>query len=141
MAYSYTDYYRALRLIMRIDSLLVGIGLGLLLLIYPADLLTGWGFVAPEPAWPARLAGSSLLGMGVGFWLAAREQDVRLASVITLLISNGLVAGVLLAAYLQKELVHLSLVGRVLLIALFATCLAAVVIALPHLRPERQPFR
>jgi peptidoglycan/LPS O-acetylase OafA/YrhL len=140
MAYSFTDHYRTLRMVFRIDGIFVGIGLGLLLLIYPADLLNDWGFTAGDASWPARIAGACLLGMGLGLLIAARERNVRLAPVVTAVCSNGLIAVVLLVAYVQRELANLTLAGYALLIILFVVCLITVTVSLPYVRIERRPM-
>ena len=43
MAYTFTDHYRAARLCLRVDAVLIGLGLGLLLLAYPRDLFAEAG--------------------------------------------------------------------------------------------------
>lgn len=134
MAYTFTDHYRPVRLMLRIDGLVVGLGLGTLLLIYPIDLLTELGFAAGSPGWPARVAGSSLIGLGIGLFVAAGEPDLRAASLLTSMISNALIAVSLLFAYFQGELADLSAWGLLLLIVLFVTCLVTAVLPIPYIR-------
>ena len=39
MAYTFNDHYRAARLLLRVNAVTIGLGLGALLLVYPRDLL------------------------------------------------------------------------------------------------------
>jgi hypothetical protein len=134
MAYTFTDHYRAVRIILRVDGLVVGIGLGTLLLIYPVEMLSDLGFAASGPAWTARVGGSSLLGLGIGLIAAASERELRAASLLAAMVSNGLIALSLLLAYLQGELADLSLWGFLLLILLFIICLLTTVLPIPYVR-------
>lgn len=139
MAYSFNDPYRPVRIVLRLDAVVVGMGLGLLLLIYPTELLTSWGFDATGPAWSARIGGSSLLGLGVGLLLAASERELRVAPLIAAVLSNGLIALSLLSAYLQQELDHLTSMGYLLLVVVFGLCLLTVVMPIPYFRSNRRP--
>ncbi|MCB0116791.1 MAG: hypothetical protein R2873_05305 [Caldilineaceae bacterium] len=134
MAYTFTDHYRPVRLMMRVDGLVVGLGLGTLLLIYPVDLLMDLGFDAGDPAWPARVAGSALIGLGIGLFAASAEPELRAASLLTAMISNVLIAVSLLLAYFQGELSNLSPWGLLLLIVIFVTCLVTGVLPIPYMR-------
>jgi hypothetical protein len=134
MAYTFTDHYRTVRMILRVDGLVVGVGLGMLLLIYPVDLLSELGFAASGPAWAARVGGSGLMGLGIGLIAAAHEPELRAASLLAAMVSNGLLALSLLFAYFQGELAELSAWGFLLLILLFVICLLTTVLPIPYVR-------
>lgn len=134
MAYTFVDHYRPIRTILRVDALLVGVGLGLLLLLYPVDLLTALGFDAVAPLM-ARLAGSALLGQGLGLLLDAAEVELNAGTLVSTIISNGLLATTLFVAYINNDLAHLTLWGNLLLLVIFVTCLLTAVLPIPYLRP------
>ncbi len=134
MAYTFTDHYRPVRMMLRVDGLVIGVGLGTLLLIYPVDLLMDLGFAAGSPSWPARLGGSSLIGLGIGLLIAASEPELRIASLMAAMISNALIAVSLLMAYFQGELADLSAWGFLLLMLLFVICLIMAVLPIPYVR-------
>lgn len=134
MAYTFTDHYRTVRMMLRVDGLVVGVGLGTLLLLYPVELLTDLGFAAGGPAWTARVGGSGLVGLGIGLISAANEPELRAASLLSAMLSNGLLAISLLFAYFQGELGNLSAWGVLLLILVFAVCLITAVLPIPYVR-------
>ena len=134
MAYTFTDHYRPLRMMLRVDGVVIGLGLGVLMLIYPVDLLMDLGFAAGSPSWPARLAGSSLIGLGIGLIIAASEPELRAASLMAAMISNALIAVSLLMAYFQGELADLSAWGFLLLMLLFVISLIMAVLPIPYMR-------
>lgn len=134
MAYTFTDHYRTVRMILRVDGLVVGVGLGALLLIYPVDLLMELGFAASGSAWAARVGGSGLIGLGIGLIVAANERELRAASLLAAMFSNGLLALSLLFAYIQGELGDLSAWGFFFLILLFIVCLLTTVMPIPYVR-------
>jgi hypothetical protein len=136
LAYSLNDVYRFLRVVMRIDGLVVGLGLGLLLSSAPMPALAEWGVYAAGPVWPVRLAGGLLITLGVMLLLAAQERIVGGPSMVAMSLGNAVLALVLLIAYLQQELAMLGVFGRVLLIAVFVTCLISAVFPLHYARAE-----
>lgn len=133
MAYTFIDHYRPIRAMLRVDALVVGLGLGLVLLIHPVDMLTGLGFGVGSPLL-SRLAGSALLGLGIGQLLAAAEADLRAGTLVAAIISNGLLAASLFVAYLSGELTELTTWGYLLLLVLFVICLLSAVLPIPFLR-------
>lgn len=138
LAYSLNDLYQPLRNVMRINGAVVGLLLGLALLLLPRAVLSDWGIPLAGETWPLRSTGALLLTYGLHAWLAAREPIITLASLVHLLVTNGLLALVLLVAYLQGELAGLHLMGRLLLIVIFALCLAGTLAPLPYLRREQR---
>ena len=136
LAYSLNDVYRFLRVVMRIDGVVVGLGLGLLLTVSPQSALAEWGVHTAGPVWPVRMAGGLLLTLGVLLLLSAQERIVGGPSMVAMSLGNSVVALVLLAAYLQHELAMLNLFGQLLLIAVFVTCLIGAVFPLHYVRAE-----
>jgi len=136
LAYSLNDAYHYLRLVMRVDAVVVGFGLGLLLLIPPRAALTHWGVYVSGPGWPVRLVGGLLLTLGVMLILSASERVVPVSAMFAMALGNGFVAIVLLVAYLQQELALLGVVGQLGLIVVFAVCLVAAIFPLIHIRQE-----
>ena len=134
MAYTLGDPFRSLRLILRINGFFVGVVLGLLLLFAPRTLLLGWGIYESGPIWPLRLAGASQIGLGVFFFLTASQDYLSKLTLITTVVTNSLLALVLLVAYLQRELTGLSTVGQVLFVLLFLLCLLGAVLPLRYVR-------
>lgn len=133
MAYTFVDHYRPIRMILRVDGLVVGLGLGLLLLLHPVALLEGMGFGAGSPLL-SRLAGSALIGLGVGLLLAAAEADLRAGTLLAAILSNGLLAASLFIAYLSGDLNQLTAWGYLFLLVLFVICLFSAVLPIPYLR-------
>lgn len=136
MAYSLNDVYRFLRLVMRIDGVIVGLGLGLLLSGAPRSALAEWGVHAAGPVWPVRLAGGLLITLGVLLLLSAQERIVGGPSMVAMSLGNGVIAFVLLIAYLQQELAMLNLFGRLLLVVVFVVCLIGAVFPVHYVRAE-----
>ena len=137
LAYSLNDIFRPLRTVMRVDALLVGFGVGALLLVTPKALLAASGlYDGDSPVWFGRLAGALLVTLGLHLWMAAQERIVSTPSMITMALANGLMAVVLLTAYLQQELAALSLLGRIVLVLVFLVCLVSAISPLRYLRAE-----
>lgn len=134
MAYTLGDPFRSLRLILRINGFFVGVVLGLLLLLAPRTLLLGWGIYESGAIWSLRLAGASQIGLGIFFFLTASQDYLSKLTLITTVVTNSLLALVLLVAYLQRELTGLSTVGRVLFVLLFVLCLLGAVLPLRYVR-------
>ncbi len=108
MAYSFTDIYRPLRTLLRVNGLLVGCGLGVVLLLAPSSALIQWGLVAQDPGWSTRLAGALLVSLGIYFLLAAGQSIVDMPTLVTCLISHGPIALVLFMGYLHRDLAGLA---------------------------------
>ncbi|HXF60047.1 MAG TPA: hypothetical protein VNK95_00440, partial [Caldilineaceae bacterium] len=109
---------------------------GSLLLYFPRGLLAAWGLYAGGPAWPARMAGALLVALALLLLLAAQERIVSAASMVAMLVANGLTALVLLIAYLQGEFAALGLVGQGVLVLLFLLCLISALTPLRFLRTD-----
>ena len=61
MAYSLNDLYHGLRLIMRANSLLIGLILGGAMLVFPRTTLSAAGLAPDAALWPGRMAGALLV--------------------------------------------------------------------------------
>jgi hypothetical protein len=133
MAYTFVDHYRPIRTLLRVDAVVVGLGLGLILLLYPVGMFAALGFAADAPLM-ARLAGSALLGLGVELLLAAAEADLRAGTLVSAIVSNGLLAASLFIAYLNGSLAGLTPWGYLVLLLLFVVCLLTAVLPIPFLR-------
>jgi hypothetical protein len=138
LAYSLNDVYRYLRLVMRIDAVVVCFGVGALLAIVSSPTLSAWGVYVEGPIWPMRLAGGLLLTLGIVLLLSSGERIVGVPSMIGMSLANGIVAVVLLVAYLQHDFAMLSLPGRLLLICVFIVCLVSALFPVHYLRAEYQ---
>lgn len=133
MAYTFTDHYRAARLCLRINAVLIGLGLGLLLLIYPSDLFVTAGITLGS-AWTARIGGSALIGLGIGQWSAAATADLPPAPLFATVICNSAIAVSLLIAYFEGEMAALHPLGNAGLLIIFVVCLLTAVLSAPHIR-------
>lgn len=136
MAYTLSDHFRPLRIVMRCNGLLVGVILGLLFLSLSKATLSAWGLYTGGLLWPLRLAGALLLSFGLIFLLAANQSLISLLMLLTMSIANGLIAFVMLFAYFQQELSQVALGGRILFVLLFLLCLISAITPLRYLRAE-----
>ena len=140
MAYTFTDHYRTVRLFLRVNAVLIGLGLGLLLLFYPQDWLTAAG-ISLGSAWTARLGGGALIGLGICLLSASTEVDLRPAALLAAVISNAAIAISLLIAYFEGALNTLHPVGAVGILAVFTLCLLTAVLPIPYLRLQSHRSR
>lgn len=138
MAYSLNDAYRYLRVVMRVDGIIVGLGLGVLFAFFSRVALANWGVYTAGPVWPIRLAGGLLLTFGVLLLFAAQDRHMPASILLAMTLGNGIVALTLLVGYLQGEWIYLNLFGRLLLVVVFVVCLAGALFPLQYLRAEYQ---
>lgn len=134
MAYTLGDPFRSLRLLLRINGVLVGLFLGISLLSAPQTWLLGWGLYTSGPLWPLRLAGASQLGLGLFFILMANQDYLSRLMLVSTVIANSMLALVLLTAYLRQELTGLSTTGQVVFVLIFLLYLLGAVIPLRYVR-------
>jgi len=134
MAYTLGDPFRPLRLVLRMNGFFVGVVLGLLLLIAPRTLLATWGIYESGPLWPLRMVGASQIGLGIFLFLTANQDYLSKLTLFTTVLTNGLLAVVLITAYLQQELTGLSVVGQVLFVLVFLLYLLGAVMPLRYIR-------
>lgn len=133
MAYTFTDHYRPARFCLRVNAVLIGLGLGLLLLVYPRDLFVAAG-VTLGSAWTARIGGGALIGLGIGLLAASMERDLHPAWLLAAIVGNGAIAISLLIAYLEGEMAALHPIGAGVLLVIFVVCLLTVALSAPHIR-------
>lgn len=136
MAYTLSDHFRPLRIILRVNGVVVGLLLGLALLTLSRGALDAWGLYAQGHLWPLRLAGVLLITLGVLSLVMAGQRVIEIWLLTPMTVAYLLLALVLLSAYFQQEFAQLSPLGSVVLVIVFALCLLAVLAALPYLRTE-----
>jgi hypothetical protein len=136
MAYSFSDLYRPLRISMRINGAAVGLACGLLLLWSPERVVEFLRISENGSMWPVRLAGAALTGLGVFLLMASGERIIHPPVLFSVIVSNGLIAVVLLLSYLQGDLAQLSLGGSLILVCIVALCLIGAVLPVRYLRAE-----
>jgi len=135
MAYTLSDPFRSLRIVLRLCGAVMAL-LGLALLLAPMGALANWFTLAASPLWPLRLAGGGLLTLGIYYLLASSERILGLPVLVTCALGNGLAAIILVTAYLQQDLAGLTWLGQLLLILVFMIYLVGAVTPLRYLRAE-----
>ena len=138
MAYSLGDPYRPLRIILRINGVIVGLGAGAALAFFPRAVMANSGLQGDGGLWVARLAGAALLALGVLFVLGAGQRVPDLPLLVACTLFHGLTALLLLVSYLQRELTGLALGGQVALLVVFILCLAGALAPVRYFRAEFQ---
>ena len=136
MAHSFNDPYGPLRLTLRVQGVVVGLALGGLLLTIPDRSMTMWGLVIEQSAWPARLAGAALVGMGINHLTLAGEETMRLGPISAAMTASGLLVAVFLFSYLQGDLDNLTRLGQFILITVFALCLSTTLLPIRYFRQD-----
>ena len=71
MAYTLGDPFRPLRIILRINGVLLGLLLGALFLLLPDTILIRWGLAVNGMLWSLRLAGASQIALGCFLLIAS----------------------------------------------------------------------
>ncbi len=139
MAYSFRDYYRPLRLLLRIDGALA-VGGGPLLLILPPGVFNNLTAVGGELLlWPLRLVGALLTALGLLLLAAANARLIERSLLVALVVGSLLSALVLLMAYLSGSLTNGSIVHQAVLVAIFALLLISAVVPLRYFRVDYRP--
>ena len=121
---------------MRVNGLVVGVGAGLLLLLFPRGVMDVAGLSTGEAVWPYRLIGSLLLALGAMLLISAQERVVSTASMVAMIIANALMAIVLLVGYMQGEFGGLGLFGQIGLVLIFLICLISAIVPVRYLRTD-----
>ena len=96
MAYTLSDPFRSLRGVLRLcgaASLLAG----LIFLLTPGAAITAALGLGAGPLWPLRLAGATLLTLGVHYLLSAGERSIGLPVLASCALGNGLPAVLVLS--------------------------------------------
>jgi hypothetical protein len=138
MAYSLGDPYRPLRTILRLNGIVVGWAFGLLLALLPRSTLANAGLHDGGDIWPLRLAGVAFVSIGLLFILSAGARSFDLPVLVVCSVFHALCALVLLVAYLQRELAHLSIGAQIILLIIFLLCLAGALAPMRYFRAEYQ---
>lgn len=136
MAYSLSDYFRPLRIIFRLNGIILGIMLGLCLLITPKLLLNQFGAVEEHAIWPLRYAGAYALAIGILLINQAGERTIPPAVSLVSIVSNALSALVLLVAYIQQEVSPPDLLGQLILTGIFVLNLLGAVVPIRYMRAD-----
>ena len=121
---------------MRVNGLVVGVGAGLLLLLFPRGVMDVAGLSTGEAVWPYRLIGSLLLALGAMLLISAQERVVSTASMVAMIIANALMAIVLLVGYMQGEFGGVGLFGQIGLVLIFLICLISAIVPVRYLRTD-----
>jgi hypothetical protein len=121
---------------MRVNGLVVGLGIGIVLLFFPRWLLVVAGLYAGESLWPHRLVGSLLLAHGILLLLSAQERVVSAAGMVSMLVANALLAIVLMVSYLQGEFAGMGWIGQIVLVLVFLLCLISAIVPVRYLRTD-----
>lgn len=140
MAYSLGDLFRPLRVVMRVNGSLLGLGGGLALFLVRQATLVNLGILAAEAGWPLRLAGAALIGLGIFLILSANERLIELPAIIGTVVTHGLFALVLLSAYLRNEFAGLNLLGQLFFVIIFFLCLVGAIVPLRYFQAEYRPY-
>lgn len=134
MAYTLGDPFRSLRVLLRINAILLGLFIGFCFLLLPDGLLVNWGGVTMGAVWPLRLAGASQIAIGFFLLIASGQDYMSRILLFTATLTHTLWAVVLLLAYLQGGLVIVTSTGRLLFVFVFLLCLLGAVIPLRYIR-------
>ncbi|HQY92914.1 hypothetical protein [Caldilinea sp.] len=137
MAYTLSDPFRSLRVVLRLSgaaSLLTGL---IFLLLPDATAVETMGLGA-GPLWPLRLAGAALLTLGIFYLLTAGERIIRLPALVTVALGNGLPSVLVVTAYLQQQMAEFTWPLQGAMLTLFVIWLTGAVAPLRFLRAEYQ---
>ncbi|MCS6828208.1 MAG: hypothetical protein NZ553_16455 [Caldilinea sp.] len=133
MAYTLSDPFRSLRVVLRLCGA-AGLTIGALFLLWPAPSLIAWMGLGVGPLWPLRLAGAGLLTLGLFYLLVSTERAVGLSALVTCAIGNGLPAVLVVVAYLQRQMAGFSWPAQLAMLILFVIWLIGAVAPLRFLR-------
>jgi hypothetical protein len=136
MAYTLSDPYRSLRLVLRLCGATFLLT-GFFFLLLPASSATALMGLS-GPLWPLRLAAAGLLTLGVAFLFAASERTIGLAVLVPCILGNALPALLLVIAYLQGEMSGFAWPVQGAMLILFVIWLIGAVTPLRFLRSEYQ---
>lgn len=139
MAYTLNDPYRGLRLALRINAVLAGLGWGGLLLAAPQLLQTLWAPQAVAASWVLRLGGAGLIAMGLCFLEVAQRPTLSRLALVAIACSNATLGGVLFHAYVTDAIAPPELWGRLLLLVLFLSSLMCAALPWAYLGEDLQP--
>lgn len=136
MAYSLGDSYRPLRLVMRINGVVIGLLLGVLLFLGPPSLLGTIGLLGNGTLFALRIAGAALIGVGLFLLGSATAREIETGQLIACLVFHLLLAVTLLLAWFRGDLQGLGIVGQIGLLIVFALSLVGVLTPVRYFRAE-----
>ncbi len=134
MAYTLGDPFRPLRLILRINGILLGLLLGIALLTVSGTLLIQWQLAVTGVLWSVRLLGAGQVALGCFLLIAAGQNYLDRMLLFTATLTHTLWAITLFVAYFQGELMLSGLWGQVGFVLLFLLCLCGAVVPLRYVR-------
>lgn len=142
MAYSLGDPYASLRHVLRVNSFLLGLLPGALLLPAAPRILQAIGVGGTADGGGAgallgwSLAGAALVGAGALLLATAGRPELDRASLLACSAFHILLALVLLTGYLRGGLVASNLAAVVLLVGAFLLCLLGAIAPLQYFGPQ-----
>ncbi len=139
MAYSLNDPYRGLRMLLRVDGVLVGLVWGGLLLVAPQTLQLLWIGSETGSLWVWRMGGAGLVAMGLVFLELSWRPAISRLSSLTVMLVNGVMGGVLFQAYVSGAIVPPQIEGKLLLLGLFLCNLICVILPWGYLGEDLLP--
>lgn len=137
MAYTLSDPFRSLRVVLRLCGA-ASLATGAFFLLWPPSSLIEWMGLGVGPLWPLRLAGAGLLTLGLFYLLASGERTIGLSALATCALGNGLPAVLVVVAYLQREMAAFSWPAQAAMLILFVIWLIGAVAPLRFLRAPYQ---
>ncbi|MCB0063760.1 MAG: hypothetical protein KDE19_16670 [Caldilineaceae bacterium] len=141
MAYTLGDPFRPLRLILRVNGIAIGLGLGLCLLVLPGARLVRWELAAAGALWAVRVAGAGQVALGCFLLIATGRQSMDRMLLLTATLTHTLWALTLFVTYVQGELTLHNLAGQLLFVLVFVLCLIGAVVPLRYLRSSTSTER
>ncbi len=136
MAYSLGDPYRSLRMVLRVNGILLGLLLGAALLVAAPRLLGALGFVVNGPLLPWRLAGTGLIAAGAFLLSAAFRPEIDRGVLTSCTLFHALLALALLLGYLQGDFAVHSPFSLLVLLSVFLLCLLGALAPLRYFGAE-----
>lgn len=134
MAYTLGDPFRPLRLILRLNGLVIGLLLGAIFFIMPGALLVRWGSAVDGAIWLLRLTGANLVALGCFFLIAAGQNTMNRLLLFTATLTHILWALALFFGYVRQEIVLVSLLEQLIFVLIFVLCLLGAVLPLRYIR-------
>lgn len=136
MAYSLADPYRPLRLVMRINGVVVGLLLGILLLLASPGLLMRLGIHLSGSLLAVRVSGVALLGVGLFLLGNATVRDLDMPQLLPCIVFHGILALVLILAWFRGDLGALNVAGQIVLLVVFVLCLVGALAPVRYFSAE-----
>lgn len=136
MAYSLGDPYRTIRLVLRINGIVLGLTLGALLFLGSPAIVRALGFVVEGGALSQRLAGAGLIAAGAFMLGGAGRRTIDSGVLAPSVLFHALMAVALLIGYLRGEVAVTNLTALVFLLGAFLLCLVGAIAPLRYFGAE-----